>query len=261
MRLPFPKPTGLLLVLVLAAVGVSLRGRFFSAPPGPAEAGLDCRGLAPEACEALGRDMWSPPSPGPPLQQLTAAETCVGVGYLCAEVERTGSMRVLRWPGETPLIRIWVPEPAHLSPARAREFQQAAVRGIQAWDGHPFPLSIRTRSTGDTPDITVSWARSLGGAGIGRARIAWAREGEEIRLTVLGLELATHVPSQPGAELTPRQLQLVAAHEMGHALGLPHSDDPRDVMYPQNTALRLSVRDYRSMEALYRLPNGAEIRR
>ncbi len=54
---------------------------------------------------------------------------------------------------------------------------------------------------------------------------------------------------------------LTAAHEMGHALGLPHSDSDRDVMYPTNTARNLTTRDFRTMEALYRLPNGAKIRR
>jgi predicted Zn-dependent protease len=46
---------------------------------------------------------------------------------------------------------------------------------------------------------------------------------------------------------------------MGHALGLPHSDSPRDVMYPTNSATSLSAQDYRTMESLYRLPDGTEV--
>jgi len=48
---------------------------------------------------------------------------------------------------------------------------------------------------------------------------------------------------------------------MGHALGLSHSDSQRDVMYPTNTARSLSTRDFRTLDALYELPNGAEIRK
>ena len=62
-------------------------------------------------------------------------------------------------------------------------------------------------------------------------------------------------------QISPQQLLLTAAHEMGHALGLPHSDSERDVMYPTNTARSLSTRDFRTLGALYRLPNGALIRK
>jgi predicted Zn-dependent protease len=54
-------------------------------------------------------------------------------------------------------------------------------------------------------------------------------------------------------------VQLTAAHEMGHALGVPHSGSERDVMYPSNTATSLSAQDYRSMEALYDFEDGTEI--
>ena len=66
-------------------------------------------------------------------------------------------------------------------------------------------------------------------------------------------------PGNPNFQLAPQQVLLTAAHEMGHALGLPHSDSGRDVMYPTNTARSLSTRDFRTVNALYRLPNGAEI--
>ena len=67
-------------------------------------------------------------------------------------------------------------------------------------------------------------------------------------------------PTNAKYELPPEQVLLTAAHEMGHALGLPHSDSRRDVMYPTNTARSLSNRDFRTVGALYRLPNGAVIR-
>ena len=61
--------------------------------------------------------------------------------------------------------------------------------------------------------------------------------------------------------LNEHERAVTAYHEMGHALGLPHSDNERDLMYPENTAWRPTARDYRTMEAVYRVANGALIRR
>jgi predicted Zn-dependent protease len=71
--------------------------------------------------------------------------------------------------------------------------------------------------------------------------------------------LATRNPLDHDTPMEPDQVELAAAHEMGHALGLPHSDDPDDLMYRSNTASHLSVDDYRAVEALYRLPAGAHL--
>jgi predicted Zn-dependent protease len=107
-----------------------------------------------------------------------------------------------------------------------------------------------------SPHFAVRCTRSLGGRQIGVARTQWSSASG---LRVVSIELTTRTPFDPSRLVDLRQVRLTAAHEMGHALGLPHSDSPRDVMYPTNSATSLSAQDYRAMESLYRLPDGTEV--
>ena len=193
---------------------------------------------------------------------LGSASVCVDVGYLCANLETTDSLRILRWPEDTGRLRIRIPLPPGLAPERARALQSAAVRGMQYWQRRPFELVFDASPTpGGPSDIEISWGEGLSGSQLGLTGWRWSVEKGKPKFEVLGLALAIYSPFNPKYELPPEQVLLTAAHEMGHALGLPHSDSERDVMYPTNTARSLSNRDFRTIGALYRLPNGALIRK
>jgi len=111
----------------------------------------------------------------------------------------------------------------------------------------------------EAADIEISWGEGLSGSQLGLTQVRWVLEKGKIKFEVLGIALAMRSPGNASFQLAPEQVLLTAAHEMGHALGLPHSDSERDVMYPTNIARNLSTRDFRTVDTLYRLPNGAEV--
>ena len=195
---------------------------------------------------------------GAPVVTLEEAVACRDSAYLCRGLEwKDGTARAFRWNEETRVIRIRVPLPDG-DRGRAWEMQQAAMRGVRAWDGHPFSILVESRDRGSPADFTVEWMKTPLPNQLGLTSTRWTQEGGRATLEVTSFRLALANPSSRGP-LMARQVELTAAHEMGHALGLPHSDEQRDVMYPTNTALTLSARDYKAMEALYRLPNGVGI--
>lgn len=244
-RAPAPPRLALALLLALtAACGEPEPG----ARPCPSPSGEACEGDAgvPNAAE-------SPPGGWSP-RTVSAGDVCPGSAYLCSEPEADGRVHVRRQRArDTPLV-VHVPLPDLPDRGRALELQRAASAGVRVWNGHPFAIAVDER--GRRPaDVGVTWVAALGGSLIGRARTRWSPDRG---LEVLALELAFHDPAS-GRPADPAQVRLTAAHEMGHALGLPHSEEPRDVMHPTNTATSLSARDYRTLEALYALEDGTVI--
>lgn len=186
---------------------------------------------------------------------LRAEEACRDVGYLCAALDTAKSMVIRHWKDFHGAMVVHVPPPPFEDPATARRLQDAAADGILLWNGQPFPIVV-DRDGFRKAEIEVRWTRRLGASRLGVAHTVWSPStGLEVR----SLELSTRSPFDSSRVLDPSQVTLTAAHEMGHALGLPHSDRRSDVMYPTNTARALSARDYRTVEALYALEDGTRI--
>jgi len=170
--------------------------------------------------------------------------------YLDSLVATTDSV-VRRWSdrsGQALGVALVEGGPADYSSRLAELVRQALARWTDASVGVEFvEVADSARA-----DIVVRWIDRFEFDRAGQTDLTWDQAGR-VRRAALSLALRTNT----GVPLGENALLAVALHEVGHAIGLPHSADTSDVMFPSTRTTRLSERDIRTATILYRLPTGS----
>ncbi|MFW6088657.1 MAG: matrixin family metalloprotease [Gemmatimonadota bacterium] len=127
------------------------------------------------------------------------------------------------------------------------EFWSAARHAIDDWSAVPdLPVRFELVRTTDDPDVEFRWIDRFPVSQAGATHRRLADDGFIDHVTVVLARLHTD-----GTRMGREFRLLVALHEVGHVLGLPHSEHPGDVMHPGNRNLEISARDLRSLRILY----------
>jgi predicted Zn-dependent protease len=119
------------------------------------------------------------------------------------------------------------------------------------WENTGVGLTFQVVSDSTSADVVIRWIDHFDFDRAGQTDLTWDQAGR-VRRASISLALRTHT----GTVLPDAALFSVAVHEAGHALGLPHSSDTNDVMFPATRTGTLTNRDRRTIEVLYRLPPG-----
>jgi len=160
------------------------------------------------------------------------------------------------------ILRRWVgrearPLRVYFEPATAPGYTAAMGRAVR--DAFPrwhrvggIPVRFEFVRSPDHVDVIVRFIEAFDVRRAGQADLVWRSDGHLQQST---LTLATH--SHLGRPYSTEAVETVALHEIGHLLGLGHSDQERDVMYPTTSVHDLTSRDRRTAMLLYSLPPGS----
>jgi hypothetical protein len=169
--------------------------------------------------------------------------------YLDSLIVSTDSV-VRRWPDRWGKpIRLHIVEggvPGYL-PKMAAYARDAFHR----WENTGVGITFQVVPDSANADVVIRWIDHFDFDRAGQTDLTWDQAGR-VRRASISLALKTHT----GTVLPDAALFSVAVHEAGHALGLPHSPDTNDVMFPATRTGTLTDRDRRTIEVLYRLPPG-----
>ena len=170
--------------------------------------------------------------------------------YLDSMLSSTDSV-VRRWPDRSGRALRFTFTHAGMPPEYAPRMADAARDAFRAWQEVGAGLTFVELPDTTGADITVRWVDHFEYDRVGQTDLAWDQYGR-VRHAFITLAIRT----SSGTLLPDTALEGVAIHEVGHAVGLPHSADSVDIMFPSTHFRALSNRDRRSVQLLYRLPPG-----
>ena len=174
-----------------------------------------------------------------------------GLTYLNEVVAATGDSMLHRWDD-----RLHRPVRVYLATGTAANFQPAflgAVRdAFQRWQEAGVPVRWDLAADSAAAEVRFKWKVQFDEERTGQTDLTWDQDGH---LQTAIVTLATFDPK--GHPLGPDEVRVIALHEIGHLIGLDHSSDTTDIMYPVTKVRDLSLRDIQTAVLLYDLAPGS----
>ena len=181
-------------------------------------------------------------------RQIRASGSSTYLGEMLAE---SGDSMLRRWENrQSNPIRVW------FAPTNAANFKRAFLDAIRAafgeWTRVGLPVRFEFDADSTNAEVTVKWRIQFEIERTGQTDVTWDQNGQ-IQSAVV--TLATFDPK--GRPMESDDIRVVATHEVGHLLGLDHSKDSTDIMFPTAKVRDLSDRDARTVVLLYQLTPGS----
>jgi predicted Zn-dependent protease len=171
--------------------------------------------------------------------------------YLGDMLAESSDSMLRRWDNRTVSpIRVWF---ASTNAANFKPVFLDAIRTAFAqWTHAGVPVRFSFDGDSSDAEVVVRWRIQFEIERTGQTDVTWDENGH-IQSAVI--TLATFDPK--GRPMESDDIRVVSIHEVGHLLGLDHSKDSTDIMFPTAKVRDLSDRDVRTALLLYQLSPGS----
>ena len=174
-----------------------------------------------------------------------------GSGTYISEMLAERDSALARWPDRAgrPLA-IWI-QPTSVVDDWRDGYVGSVREALADWDALELPVRFAVASDSAHADVHVTFIDQFDEAISGRTK--WERDDN---WWITGADVVLAVHHRNGPALDEDAMRALALHEIGHLLGLDHTEDATSIMAPRVRVRGLSAADRATVRLLYTLPPG-----
>lgn len=160
-----------------------------------------------------------------------------------------------RWPERLrDAVRVYV-EPSSDVAGFDPGYPAMAQEVFDEWSLAGFPLRFAFVLDSAGADISIRWRHRFPESDGQRIGVTERIQSSDFQIDRARIMIALH--DSVGRTLPPTVVAGIVRHEVGHALGLNHSNDPSSVMYREAATMTMSASDRATLRLLYLVPGGS----
>ncbi|MBC8086391.1 MAG: matrixin family metalloprotease [Phycisphaerae bacterium] len=172
-------------------------------------------------------------------------------GTYIHDLLRARDSSLARWPVRIAQpLRVWVAEAVAL-PGWDAQFPSSVRDAFDGWVHAGIPMRFTFTPDSASADVHVRFLPRFPSGISGKTM--WSRTNE---WWMVSADIVLSLAHPAGGVLTPLQMRAIALHEVGHLLGLDHTEEPTNIMSARVRVRDLSDADRATIRLLYSVPAG-----